>query len=60
MHLDIAAEAQGDQWHRRGGKTALDEALHARDHILPAMEAVRTQADALEELVADDLWPLPA
>jgi glutamine synthetase len=27
--------------------------------ILPAMAAVRTAADSLESMVADDLWPLP-
>ena len=36
------------------------EALHARDSLLPAMDAVRAAADALEAIVADDLWPLPA
>ena len=30
-----------------------------RDVVLPAMNAVRASADALEGLVADDLWPLP-
>ena len=35
------------------------EALHARDGLLPAMDAVRAAADALEAIVADDLWPLP-
>jgi glutamine synthetase len=35
------------------------EALHARDSLLPAMDAVRAAADALEAIVADDLWPLP-
>ncbi|MEI8233564.1 MAG: glutamine synthetase III [Verrucomicrobiota bacterium] len=29
------------------------------DSIIPAMEEVRAAADALEGLVADDLWPLP-
>ncbi len=28
--------------------------------ILPAMDALRVQADKLEMLVADDLWPLPS
>ncbi len=37
----------------------LDEARHSCDRILPAMAAVRTHADALEMMVADDLWPLP-
>jgi glutamine synthetase len=35
------------------------EALHARDEMLPAMALVRSAADALEDIVADDLWPLP-
>jgi glutamine synthetase len=35
------------------------EAKHSCDTLLPAMLAVRTVADTLEELVADDLWPLP-
>ncbi len=41
------------------GHDALAEGQHARDSLLPAMSAVRTAADALEEIVADDLWPLP-
>ncbi|MCI4659522.1 glutamine synthetase type III [Cryobacterium algoricola] len=40
-------------------ETALSEAEHARDALLPAMSAVRAAADTLEEIVADDLWPLP-
>ena len=40
-------------------ESALDEANHAQHELLPAMEAVRTAADALEAVVADDLWPLP-
>ena len=34
-------------------------ATFTRDHVLPAMDAVRTAADALEGIVADDLWSLP-
>jgi len=34
-------------------------ALHCRDQVLPAMVALRTQADKLEALVDDALWPLP-
>lgn len=41
------------------GETTLSEAEHARDILLPAMEAVREVADQLEGVVADDLWPLP-
>jgi glutamine synthetase len=40
-------------------QSALDEAAYAQEALLPAMEAVRSAADALESVVADDLWPLP-
>ena len=40
-------------------ESALDEAKHAQHELLPAMEAIRAAADALEGIVADDLWPLP-
>ncbi len=39
--------------------SALEEAEHAQRALLPAMDAVRAAADALETVVADDLWPLP-
>jgi glutamine synthetase len=35
------------------------EACYMRDTVLPAMDEVRTLADRLERVVADDLWPLP-
>jgi glutamine synthetase len=35
------------------------QALHSRDQILPAMVELRSQADRLEGLVDDALWPLP-
>jgi glutamine synthetase len=34
-------------------------AEHCQKGLLPAMGAIRAAADALEALVADDLWPLP-
>jgi len=37
----------------------LELAIHARDHQLTALERVRELGDALEKVVADDLWPLP-
>jgi glutamine synthetase len=40
-------------------KDPLDEAKHLRDKVLPAMLAVRSAADSLEGVVADDSWPLP-
>ena len=42
-----------------GGHGVLGEAKICRDKILPAMLAVRSVADQLEGVVADDLWPLP-
>ncbi len=38
---------------------ALETATALRDVVLPAMASVRAAADALEGLVADDLWSLP-
>jgi glutamine synthetase len=37
----------------------LKHALYMRDEVVPAMEGVRSIADRLERIVADDLWPLP-
>jgi glutamine synthetase len=39
--------------------TPAEEGQHARDGLLPAMALVRSAADELESVVADDLWPLP-
>ena len=38
---------------------ALERAEYMRDTVIPAMAAVREIADKLEQIVADDLWPLP-
>ena len=38
---------------------SLKHAIYMRDKVIPAMTAVRTVADQLERIVADDLWPLP-
>ena len=38
---------------------SLDHAKHYLNNVLPAMAEVRTHADELEGIVADDLWPLP-
>ena len=37
----------------------LEHAKWTRDKVIPAMEATREAADVLEQIVADDLWPLP-
>ncbi|HEX5192542.1 MAG TPA: glutamine synthetase III [Solirubrobacteraceae bacterium] len=38
---------------------SLAHAQYMRDTTIPAMAGVREAADALEKVVADDLWPLP-
>jgi glutamine synthetase len=45
--------------HEDHGADTLAHAKHSRDAIVPAMNAVRSHADKLEGIVADDLWPLP-
>jgi glutamine synthetase len=57
--LRAALDVLGDALAADSGSTALAEAEHARDALLPAMTAVRSAADLLEGVVADDLWPLP-
>jgi glutamine synthetase len=42
-----------------GGDEVHSKALHMRDHIIPAMAAVRSAADRLEKVAPDDLWPIP-
>ncbi len=41
------------------GLEGMELAQYFRDTVLTAMTDVRTVADRLERLVADDLWPLP-
>jgi glutamine synthetase len=52
----FALEKANDHEGPEGG---LKHATYMRDTVVPAMDAVRTAADALERIVADDLWPLP-
>jgi glutamine synthetase len=40
-------------------ETEEKHAEHSQLGLLPAMASVRAAADALETMVADDLWPLP-
>jgi glutamine synthetase len=46
----LAHHADGD---------AYAHAKSMRDHVLPAMNAVRGLGDKLESMVADEYWPLP-
>ncbi len=43
-----------------GASDTLSEAKHLCGTLLPAMNEVRVVADALEAVVADDLWSLPS
>ncbi len=54
---NIAALEEAMQHHNGG--SLLDEAKRYLHEIVPAMASVREVADALEGIVADDLWPLP-
>ena len=38
---------------------ARQHARHIRDKLLPAMAEARRVSDLLEQLIPDDLWPLP-
>jgi glutamine synthetase len=40
-------------------KDVITHGIYMRDSVLTAMTEVRTVADRLERMVADDLWPLP-
>jgi len=56
LHAAILALEQANEDPELEG---MELALHFRDTVIPAMTGVRTIADRLERLVADDLWPLP-
>jgi glutamine synthetase len=53
----VALEKAQHAAHEAGDVRAEAKAFH--DKVIPAQEAVREAADALERLVADGLWPLP-
>jgi glutamine synthetase len=55
--INALEEANLDESHPDGDLLA--EANYMRGTIVPAMADVRTAADKLEKVVADDLWPLP-
>lgn len=57
--LQAAADALEKLLEHEGGDT-LAHAKFMCDKVLPAMNEVRSFADALEAVVADDLWPLPS
>ena len=53
------ANADGHEDPGDDGDTTAEEAAYACGSLIPAMATVRAAADALESVVADDLWPLP-
>ncbi len=57
--LRVALASLGSALAADAGATPQEEAELARDSLLPAMAAVRSAADAIEGVIADDLWPLP-
>lgn len=57
--LRMALAGLGTALAADAGDTPLAEADYARDTLVPAMAAVRSAGDALEAVIADDLWPLP-
>jgi glutamine synthetase len=54
-----ATEALDEQNAELGGDDIESKAEHMRHNIIPAMAAVREAVDTLEDLVPDDLWPMP-
>ena len=39
--------------------TAAEKAFYYRDHVVPAMEALRELGDRLEVMVGENFWPMP-
>lgn len=56
IEANAALIAQNEE---EGGETELEKAQHMRTNVIPAMNAVREVVDRLENLVADDYWPMP-
>jgi glutamine synthetase len=55
-----AAVAKLEKLAAHEAKNSHAEAKHLCEKVLPAMNEVRSFADALEAVVADDLWALPS
>ncbi|MFK7960090.1 MAG: glutamine synthetase III [Phycisphaerales bacterium] len=57
---DLRAGSASVRTHLEKAPSSVDRhADHVRDHLLPAMEACRTASDRLEQIIPEDLWPLP-
>jgi glutamine synthetase len=57
--FQVRIEALREAIAHEGNGDAAAHAKHCRNQIVPAMDAVREIADALEGMVADEYWPLP-
>jgi glutamine synthetase len=57
--LQVATEKVDRGLSHHADGDAIAHAKYARDHIVSAMAELRKAGDALETVVADDLWPLP-
>ena len=55
--IDALDETRGKADH--GGPDPIAHAKHYRESVIPAMNAVRAAADALELVVEDRYWPIP-
>ncbi len=58
--LTVALKELEKQNAELGGESPFEKAKHLHNNVLPAMNKVREIADQLEDMVADDYWPLPA
>ncbi|PIE69423.1 MAG: glutamine synthetase type III [Deltaproteobacteria bacterium] len=64
---EITAQTQGlykaigrlEELLDHGLEDPLEKARYMGDKVIPVMLDIRTRVDALEDIVADDLWPLP-
>jgi glutamine synthetase len=57
--LQIAAEKVDRSLAHHADGDAIAHAKYSRDHLVASMAELRKAGDALEMVVADDLWPLP-
>lgn len=55
----LGAVQEVEQAERHESGDGAKHAAHVRDKLLPAMLQARQASDALEQIVPDDLWPLP-
>ena len=57
--LEKAVAALDEAIEHKAEGDVLSHAKHYRDEVIPAMNEVRRVSDELEQIIADDLWPLP-